>query len=110
MATNFIDQYIKDKYHIKGRILDQNKKLVAYEINDESFAYVESGKHFLRLSLRSEEHLAKLLKEEYDEVLDGYKLNRRKWISIIVSGQLTNDEIFGLIDLSYNLTTQETTN
>jgi len=46
-----------------------------------------------------------LLREKYETVLPGQKLNQKKWNTIILSGQLSDDEIFDLIRHSYNLAT-----
>lgn len=77
------------------------KELAVYSVNDEPFAMMEVGKQPLRISLRCEKRLAKLLIERYDEVMPGHKLNKNKWITVVISGQLNEDEITGLIYHSY---------
>jgi predicted DNA-binding protein (MmcQ/YjbR family) len=38
--------------------------------------------------------------------LPGYHLNKKHWNTVILSGQLTQQEVFDLIDHSYNLVVQ----
>ena len=81
----------------------QSKSLACYSLSSEPFAFLELGKQTLRLSLRSDGELSKLLREKYEEVLPGHKLNPSKWNTIILSGQLSPNEIKALIDHSYAL-------
>jgi predicted DNA-binding protein (MmcQ/YjbR family) len=76
-----------------------------YKAGDILFALVQNTTDPLRVSLRCDEQLAKLLREKYETVLPGQKLNQKKWNTIILSGQLSDDEIFDLIRHSYNLAT-----
>lgn len=80
-----------------------SKSLLVYSINGKPFAYLETGKQLLNLSVKVDPRLAKLLKTKYEEVSDGYKLNPREWITIVVSGQLSLSELEALIDHSYQL-------
>ena len=66
-------------------------------------AIVSEGSKPLRVSLKCDPKLAELLREKYESVLPGYHLSKKHWNTIICSGQLTNDEIFDLARLSYQL-------
>lgn len=66
-------------------------------------AIVAENSKPLRVSLKCDPKLAELLREKYETVLPGYHLNKRHWNTIICSGQLTDDEIFDLARLSYQL-------
>lgn len=66
-------------------------------------AIVAEGSKPLRVSLKCDPLLAKNLREKYESVVPGYHLNKNHWNTIICSGQLTNDEVFDLARLSYNL-------
>ncbi len=69
------------------------------------FALIAEGSNPLRLSLKCDPLLAKTLRERYETVLPGYHLNKKHWNTIILSGQLSWEEIQDLIRLSYNLVT-----
>ncbi len=66
-------------------------------------AIVAEGTDPLRVSLKCDPKLAELLREKYETVLPGYHLNKKHWNTIVCTGQLTNDEIFDLARLSYQL-------
>ena len=79
------------------------KTLAVFSVNEVPFAYLESGRSLLELSLRADRELSKLLRTKYEEVSLGHKLDKRIWITIVLSGQLTLEELFALIDHSYQL-------
>jgi predicted DNA-binding protein (MmcQ/YjbR family) len=67
------------------------------------FALISEGKAPVRLSLKCDPELSKVLRERYEEVMPGYHLNKKHWNTLILSGQLEWDEVQGLIRHSYNL-------
>jgi len=81
--------------------------LAVYSVADKAFAYLETSKALLRISLRSDPLLAEVLRDKYIEVLPGHKLNPKIWNTIILSGQLSIDEIKALILHSYQLALEE---
>lgn len=67
------------------------------------FALVAEGSEPVRLSLKCDPQLAEILREKYETVLPGYHLNNKHWNTLILSGQLPEEEVQGLILHSYNL-------
>lgn len=67
------------------------------------FALITEGKTPVQLSLKCDPLLAETLRAKYESVLPGYHLNKKNWNTIILSGQLTWEEIQDLIRHSYNL-------
>ena len=57
----------------------------------------------LRVSLKCDPLLATNLREKYETVLPGYHLNKKHWNTIICSGQLSDEEVFDLARLSYEI-------
>lgn len=57
----------------------------------------------LRVSLKCDPQLSTHLQQKYETVLPGFHLNKKHWITIICSGQLSDDEVKDLIRLSYQL-------
>ncbi len=74
------------------------------------FAIIQDTSNPLRISLKCDPKLASMLREKYESILPGYHLNKKHWNTIICSGQLTNDELFDLARLSYNLVADTNTN
>jgi predicted DNA-binding protein (MmcQ/YjbR family) len=98
-----IESYTEELGSHIQRDFPYSDTLAVYRTNDTPFAYLETGKELLRISLRSDPLLAKVLRDKYIEVSPGHKLNPKIWNTVIVSGQLTLDEIKALINHSYQL-------
>lgn len=90
---------------MKGSILDYpfGEGTAVYKINDKMFALLTEGKEPLSLSLKCAPELSRLLQEKYETVMPGYHLNKKHWITIVLTGQLPLEEVKDLIVLSYNL-------
>ena len=67
------------------------------------FALIADGSDPIRISLKCDPLLASNLREKYESVLPGYHLNKKHWNTILCTGQLSQDEIYDLIRLSYHL-------
>jgi predicted DNA-binding protein (MmcQ/YjbR family) len=74
-----------------------------YKVGDEMFALLSVGKEPVQISLKCDPLLAKVLRERYDEVMPGHHLNKKYWNTIVLSGQLGDDEVKDLIRHSYLL-------
>lgn len=82
-------------------------KVGAKTAEDKMYALIDEKSSPLRISLKCDPKLAELLREKYETVLPGYHLNKKHWITVICSGQLSTEEIKDLIRLSYNLVTNK---
>jgi predicted DNA-binding protein (MmcQ/YjbR family) len=71
--------------------------------DEPMFALIDQKKDPVNLSLKCDPTLAKLLREKYETVLEGYHLNKKHWNTLIVTGQLETQELIGLITHSYDL-------
>jgi len=81
------------------------EEVAVYKVGDKMFALISEGKAPVRLSLKCDPELSKVLRDKYEEVMPGYHLNKKHWNTIILSGQLDWEEIQGLIRHSYDLVT-----
>jgi predicted DNA-binding protein (MmcQ/YjbR family) len=79
------------------------EKVAVYKVNDKMFAIIQEGGQPVRLSLKCDPQLARLLRERYESVLPGYHLNKKHWNTVLLTGQLPWEEIQGLIRHSYEL-------
>lgn len=70
---------------------------------DKMFALMPEKGNPVRLSLKCDPQLAVLLRERYESVMEGYHLNKKHWNTILLTGQLSDDEVQDLIAHSYNL-------
>lgn len=55
------------------------------------------------LSLKCDPMLAELLRAQHDEIMPGFYMDKRHWISIDLGGSLAHELIQKLCDDSYNL-------
>lgn len=108
MNFELVDSYIMSFAGV-SKNYPFDKKIAVYnvELDDQSepqmFALIEEGKEPLRLSLKCDPKLSKLLREKYETVMPGNHLNQKLWNTVLLTGQLPWEEIQGLIILSYNL-------
>lgn len=70
--------------------------------------YLKDSKVFLvvntsTIEIRCDSKLSKLLQEKYESVMESRYFGRGG-IEIVPAGQLSNDELYDLVRLSYNLT------
>jgi predicted DNA-binding protein (MmcQ/YjbR family) len=81
------------------------KDVAVYKVEDKMFALISEGSDPLRISLKCDPQLAVTLRERYESVLPGYHLNKKHWNTLILTGQLTWDEVQDLVRHSYQLVT-----
>jgi predicted DNA-binding protein (MmcQ/YjbR family) len=67
--------------------------VAVYKVNDKMFALISEGKTPVNISLKCDPQLAELLRKKYDEVMEGYHLNKKHWNTIVLSGQLSWVEV-----------------
>ena len=79
--------------------------VAVYKVGEKMFALIAEGTDPLRLSLKCDPALSKILREQYETVMEGYHLNKKHWNTILLSGQLPWEEVQGLIRHSYDLVT-----
>jgi len=79
------------------------KEAAVYKTGDKMFAIIREGSDPLQLSLKCDPLLAHTLRERYETVLPGYHLNKKHWNTVLLTGQLSWDEIKDLIRHSYEL-------
>ena len=74
--------------------------------DEKIFAMVVEKSEPLRMNLKCDPQLSLNLQQKYETVLPGYHMNKKHWITVICSGQLSDDEIKDLARLSYRLVTE----
>jgi predicted DNA-binding protein (MmcQ/YjbR family) len=79
------------------------KDVAVYKFEDKMFALIAEGTDPIRLSLKCDPLLAKVLREKYETVMEGYHLNRKHWNTLLLTGQVPVDEVHDLIRHSYEL-------
>ncbi len=67
------------------------------------FALIPEKSSPVRISLKCDPLLAVTLREKYESVMPGYHLNKKHWNTVVLSGQLSTEEVQDLIRHSYEL-------
>lgn len=70
------------------------------------FAIVADTEKPLKISLKCDPQLAERLRETYETVLPGYHLSKKHWNTILLTGQVPDDELRSLMMISYKLVTE----
>lgn len=81
--------------------------VAVYKTGEKMFALVAEKSAPVRLSLKCDPVLAETLRAKYESVLPGYHLNKKHWNTIILSGQLSWEEVQDLIRHSYHLVAKD---
>lgn len=79
------------------------EEVAVYKVKDKMFALIAEDKDPVRISLKCDPKLSEVLREKYESVMPGYHLNKKHWNTLILSGQLSWEEVQGLIRHSYEL-------
>jgi predicted DNA-binding protein (MmcQ/YjbR family) len=67
------------------------------------FALIAENSDPVRISLKCDPTLSKVLRDKFETVMPGYHLNKNHWNTIVLTGQIPWNEIQDLIRHSYNL-------
>ena len=108
MNRKELEEYVLS---LPGAFLDYpfGEDVAVYKVpvgdDDKMFALIPEKKTPVSISLKCDPQLALVLREKYESVMPGYHLSKKHWNTILVTGQLTKDEIEGLILHSYQLVT-----
>ena len=79
-------------------------ELSIYSLDGQIVAVVKNGANPVCVSLRCDPNLAQLLRDKYESVLEGQKLNKRRFITVLLTGQLTDDEVIDQVRHAYEET------
>ena len=79
------------------------EQVAVYKVQDKMFALIAEDKQPLTLSLKCDPQLSEVLREKYVTVMPGYHLNKKHWITILLTGEMPWEEVSGLVLHSYQL-------
>ena len=117
--TKDVIKYIKEKYNDDLEFLwvkYDNNAIWRNKINNKWYALLLTvTEDKLKIDSNKEIEIIDLMyqKDKIKEIVDnkriypGYHMNKKSWITIILDGTLDSDEIFQLIDNSYNISVKK---
>jgi len=102
MTHKEVEEYLLS---LPGAKLDYpfGEGVAVYKINDKMFGLVAEKSSPVQLSLKCDPQLASALREKYESVMPGYHLNKKHWNTLLLTGQLSWQEVQDLIRHSYDL-------
>ena len=82
-----------------------------FPFNEDTLVFKVCGKMFCllnlvpphRINLKCDPERVMSLIEEFEDITPGYHMNKKHWITVSMSGTLTNKFILGLVKDSYDL-------
>jgi len=74
-----------------------------FKVVGKMFALVSLGQPPGSVSLKCDPDIAVGLRGQYRAIVAGYHLNKRHWNTVTLDGSVPEDELFDLIDHSYEL-------
>ncbi len=78
--------------------------VLRHHTNQKMFASVYEREGKVWINVKAEPNWGDFWKTVYPAVVPAYHMNKLHWISIILDGSMTDEDIFHLIDDSYRLT------
>jgi len=73
----------------------------AFYMGENLFAIIHEKSSPLKIDLKIDANLAKLLREKYESVAFATRLDKRFWVEILATGQLSDDDIRDLLRHAY---------
>ena len=83
---------------------DTNWTAVRHIENKKVFAMIFQRSDKIWVNLKADPRMADLWRNTYNCIVPDYHMNKQHWISVILDGTLTHQEIMTLICDSYKLT------
>ena len=79
---------------------------MVFKVRYKMFALIAVEETPLRINLKCDPELARHLRAAYDAVQPGYHMNKKHWNTITIDGSIPDEEIFTMVNDSYDLVTK----
>jgi predicted DNA-binding protein (MmcQ/YjbR family) len=77
--------------------------VLVFKVAGKVFLLLSLDEVPLRFNAKCDPDQALLLREQYASIIPGYHMNKKHWNTVIVDGSLSDRQLKGLIDASYDL-------
>jgi predicted DNA-binding protein (MmcQ/YjbR family) len=78
-------------------------EVMVFKVGGKIFALVFLEDSPLSINLKCDPDLAMHFREFYEAVQPGYHMNKKHWNTILLDGSIPDDELFAMINDSYEL-------
>ncbi|HFU74081.1 MAG TPA: MmcQ/YjbR family DNA-binding protein [Helicobacteraceae bacterium] len=91
--------------HFKGseKSFPFDKTTAVYKVGGKMFALMGEHQGHMQMNLKCDPVYALELRHIYNSVTAGYHMNKKHWNTIILNGDVPKEELFSMIEDSYNL-------
>lgn len=102
MKYAWIDAYLLEKVGVT-KDLQKEWNWIRYQIGDKMFAAVCLDEHDkeVYITLKLEPSEGDFLRQQYEDIIPGYYMNKVHWNSVKVDGEVPDDLLKDLLDKSY---------
>lgn len=103
MKYQWLDEFCLSK---QGVIKDYKEEWEAtrYRIRDKMFLMIGGDKYKKPIiSVKCEPEFGEFLRKEYEHIVPGYHMNKKHWNSIYFEGDVPDDVLKQMINMSYSL-------
>ena len=104
MRYQWIDEYLLNKRSVT-KDLQSDWNWIRYHIGGKMFAAVcldsDDKPYYITLKLEPEE--GNFLRQQFEDILPGYYMNKEHWNSVKPDGEVPDDLLKDLLDKSYHL-------
>ncbi|EJF08959.1 MULTISPECIES: MmcQ/YjbR family DNA-binding protein [Pontibacter] len=76
---------------------------LVFKVSGKMFALCSLSDYAKGITMKCDPEKAIILREQYEQVLPGYHMNKKHWNTVLPEAGLTSDLLQSLIDTSYNL-------
>ena len=76
---------------------------LVFKVNNKIYALTNLDSSPLSINLKCDPDKALILRENFECIRPGYHMNKKHWNTVVVEDYLTDEEIIGWIDDSYDL-------
>ena len=102
-----MDLNILRKYCLNKRGATENfpfdERTLVFKVGSKIFAITDIKSPVFYISLKCDPYMAQDLRYSYSCIKPGYHLNKKHWNTVEIDGTLEDEQIFYLIDHSYDL-------
>ncbi len=103
MKYEWIDEYNLSKRGVK-KDFKQEWGWHRYLVGEKMFCAICTHKSKRPIvTLKCEPSFGSMLRENYDEIIEGYYMNKSHWNSVFLDGNVPDSVIKQMIDMSYKL-------
>lgn len=107
MKYDWIDEFLLVKAGVT-KDLQTDWNWIRYQIGGKMFAAVcldsNNKPHYITLKLNPVE--GEFLRQQYEDIIPGYYMNKQHWNSIKADGSISDDLLKDMLDKSYHLILQ----